>query len=133
MAGARRLFWAGLLVVLGLPAVGPVGAWAATDPFSVTGVAVDATAATASAARDTALADGQRKAFRQLLERLAAPADYGRLPHPSDAEIVPLVAGFQLQEERTSAVRYLATLTYSFRPNAVRALLRNAGIPFAET
>jgi hypothetical protein len=133
MAAARRLFWAGLLLALGFLAAAPAGAWAAVDPFSVTGVAVDATAATASAARDTALAEGQRKAFRQLLERLTAPADAGRLPHLSDAEIVPLVAGFQVQEERTSAVRYLATLTYSFRPNAVRALLRNAGIPFAET
>jgi len=130
MAGARRLFWAGLLLALGLPAV---GAGAATDPFSVAGVTVDATAATASAARDAALADGQRKAFRQLLERLTTPADHGRLPRLPDAEIVPLVAGFQVQEERTSAVRYLATLTYSFRPNAVRALLRHAGIPFAET
>ncbi|MEJ0069951.1 MAG: DUF2066 domain-containing protein [Pseudomonadota bacterium] len=106
---------------------------AAVDPFSVAGVAVDATAATAAAARDTALADGQRKAFRQLLERLASPADYGRLPRPSDAEITALVAGFQVQEERASAVRYLATLTYSFRPNAVRALLRGAGIAVAET
>jgi len=132
MAAARRLFWAGLLLALGLPAAAPGGAWAAVDPFTVAGVAVDATAATAAQARDDALADGQRKAFRQLLERLAAPADYGRLPHPSDAEIVPLVAGFQVQEERTSAVRYLATLTYSFRPNAVRGLLRSAGIPFAE-
>jgi hypothetical protein len=133
MVAARRLFWAGLLLVLGVPAAVPAGAAAVGDPFAVAGVAVDATAATASAARDAALADGQRKAFRTLLERLTAPADYPRLPHPSDAEIAPLVAGFQVQEERTSAVRYLATLTYSFRPNAVRALLRGAGIPFAET
>ena len=129
MAAARRLVLAGLLLALGAPPL----ARAAVDPFSVSGVSVDATAATAAAARDAALAEGQRKAFRVLLERLAAPADYGRLPHPSDAEITPLVAGFQVQEERASTVRYLATLSYSFRPNAVRALLRNAGIPFAET
>jgi hypothetical protein len=119
-----------LLLALGL--WGPA-ARAAVDPFTVSGVTVDATAATAAAARDTALAEGQRKAFRQLLERLAAPADYGRLPHPSDTEITSLIAGFQVQEERASAVRYLATLTYSFRPNAVRALLRGAGVRVAET
>jgi len=133
MAAARRFLLAGLLLALGLSAATPGVAWAAVDPFSVSGVTVDATAATAAAARDAALADGQRKAFRQLLERLASPADYGRLPHPSDAEVTPLVAGFQVQEERASTVRYLATLTYSFRPNAVRALLRGAGIPVAET
>lgn len=129
MAGARGLVLAGLLLVVGVPPL----ASAAVDPFSVTGVTVDATAATAAAARDTALADGQRKAFRRLLERLTAPPDYPKLPQLSDAEITPLVAGFQVQEERTSTIRYLATLTYSFRPNAIRALLRRAGVPFAET
>ena len=106
---------------------------AAVDPFSVSGVTVDATAATAAAARDAALAEGQRKAVRMLLERLTAPADHARLPKPSDAEITGLVAGFEVQEERTSPIRYLATLTYSFRPTAVRGLLRGAGVPFAET
>ena len=121
-----------LLIVLGL-AVSAPGAARAADPFSVSGVTVDATAATAAAARDAALAEGQRKALRQLLERLAAPADYDRLPKLADADIVPLVAGFEVQEERTSAIRYLATLTYSFRPAGIRALLRNAGVAFAET
>jgi hypothetical protein len=118
-------------LLLALAGSGP--AHAAVDPFSVSGVTVDATAATAAAARDAALAEGQRKAVRMLLERLTAPADHARLPRPSDSEIVPLVAGFEVQEERTSAIRYLATLTYSFRPNAVRALLRSAGVAFAET
>jgi hypothetical protein len=129
MVGARGLVLAGLLLVVGAPPL----ASAAVDPFAVTGVTVDATASTASVARDQALADGQRKAFRRLLERLTAPADYPKLPQLSDAEITPLVAGFQVQEERTSTIRYLATLTYSFRPNAIRALLRRAGVPFAET
>jgi hypothetical protein len=120
------------LIVLGLIGLGPHPARAA-DPFSVSGVTVDATAATAAAARDAALAEGQRKALHLLLERLAAPADYDRLPKLSDAEIVPLVAGFEVQEERTSAIRYLATLTYSFRPAGIRALLRNASVAFAET
>ncbi|MBI3515095.1 MAG: DUF2066 domain-containing protein [Proteobacteria bacterium] len=120
---------AALLSVLG----GSNPARGATDPFSVSGITVDATAATAAAARDAALAEGQRKAVRALFERLTAPADHDRLPRPSDNEIVALVAGFEVQEERTSAIRYLATLTYSFRPNAVRAMLRGAGIAFGET
>src|SRR5260221_3487060 len=112
--------------------VAPTSARAA-DPFTVTGVTVDATAATPTAARDAAVADGQRKAFRQLLERLTAPADYARLPRLADRDIVPLVTGFEVQEERASTVRYLATLTYSFRASAIRALLKGAGVAFAQT
>ena len=124
--------FARLCVALAL-AVAAHASASAADAFSVSGVTVDATAATAAAARDAALAEGQRKAFRMLLERLTSPADQARLPKLSDAELVPLVAGFEVQTERTSAVRYLATLTYNFRPGPVRALLKNNGIAFAET
>src|SRR5581483_2235928 len=40
---------------------------------------------------------------------------------------------FSIANERSSAVRYIAQLTVRFDPNAVRRLLRNAGISFAET
>src|SRR4051812_29077089 len=126
-------FCVALVAVLTVGAVAVSGPARAADAFSVSGVTVDATAATASAARDAALAEGQRKAFRMLLERLTSPADQARLPKISDAELVPLVSGFEVQTERTSAVRYLATLTYNFRPAPIRALLKSNGIAFAET
>ena len=101
--------------------------------FTVRDVAVDRTAVSAAAAREAALLDGQRAAFRRLLERLVPQASYGRLPALSDAKISDLVQNYEVQSERTSAVRYIATLTYRFKPDDVRGLLRNANLPFAET
>ncbi len=55
------------------------------------------------------------------------------VPHPAAAEIGDLVRDFAVNGEKTSAVRYLANLSVRFRPDDIRALLRSAGVPFAET
>ncbi len=104
-----------------------------TSPFAVRNVEVDQTAATASEAREAALADGQRKAFRRLLERLTLRSHHERLPRPSSAQIADLIENFEVQSERASAVRYIATYTFRFNADGVRALLQRANIPFAET
>jgi hypothetical protein len=44
-----------------------------------------------------------------------------------------MVLDFEVANERSSAVRYLADYTFRFRPDDVRKLLRGNGIPFAET
>ncbi|HEX3970664.1 MAG TPA: DUF2066 domain-containing protein [Stellaceae bacterium] len=96
-------------------------------------VPVDATAASATAARDTARLDGQRRAFAALLDRLTLAKDRGRLPAASDTTLNQVVIGFEVANERRSNVRYLADYTFHFRPDAVEQLLRDRGVPFAET
>ncbi len=121
-----------LTVLLAAPAaLGQAGA--PPDVFTVASVPVDATAASAAAAREAARLEGQRRAIRTLLERLTLAADAGRLPRPTDAQLTDLVRDFEVANERRSAVRYLADYTFRFRPPAVRGLLQSAGIPFAET
>jgi hypothetical protein len=118
----------GVVAGLGAPA-------RAADPevFSVRGVAVDATAATAAKARDQALAEGHRAAFKRLVVRLVLAADRPRLPALALDAINDLVRDFEVADEKTSAVRYLASLTVRFRPDAVRSFLRGQGVGFAET
>ncbi len=106
---------------------------ATSDVFSVRGVKVDVTAASTSEARDKALATGERAAFRQLIERLTLRADYFRMPEFSAAEIAAFVHDFEVAEEKASAVRYLATLNYSFKADDVRHMLIDRQISFAET
>jgi len=101
--------------------------------YTVSNVAVDATSQSAVQAREIARADGERRAFRMLLERLTLKQDWSRLPKVTDADLLGLVQDFEVDSERSSTVRYLATLTYRFRPEPVRRLLRDRGIAFAET
>ncbi len=105
---------------------------AAEGVFTVRDVAVDRTADTAAAARELALADGQRRAYRRLMARLV-PAGALGVPELDGAGIGALIRDFDVAEEKTSSVRYLAKLTVRFKPGAVRALLRGARVPFAET
>jgi hypothetical protein len=122
-----------------LPSPAPGGApsraaaQAPVNVFTVAAVPVDATAASAIAAREAARLDGQRRAFTILLNRLTLASDHGRLPRIPDAKLTEIVRDFEVANERSSAVRYLADYTFRFRPEEVRQILRNAGIPFAET
>jgi len=141
-ANWRKRAWRSLFLaaVLGFFA-GPVGAQAVTAPapaaaaevFTVADVPVDATAASANVARDTARLAGERIAYRMLLARLTLARDADRLPAASDAMLTDLVQGFEVAKERTSTVRYLAEYTFRFRPDGIRQLLRQARVPFAET
>ena len=122
-------FVAGVLITAGATAARVQ----AIDVFEVKGVHVDVTAETAAAAREEALADGERLAFRRLLERLTLLADRDRLPELGREEITAYVKDFSVAEEKASAVRYLATLDFRFKQEDVRRLLIDYALPFAET
>lgn len=128
-----RLSGVGFAVILCVSVAASEGARADADVFTVAGVKVDQTADTAAAARDEAVAVGQRKALERLFERIVLTSEANRLPAVGNAAVTELVRDFEVIEEKTSAVRYLATLRVRFKPEAIRALLRNQGIAFAET
>ena len=101
--------------------------------FTVTPVPVDVTAASAAAARDQAIVEGETRAFDMLVQRMTLRADRDRLPKVGPDQLNDLVQGFEVAHERRSSVRYLADFTVYFHADAVRQLLRGAGIGFAET
>ena len=73
--------------------------------FTVSNVAVDATSQSAVQAREIARADGERRAFRALMERLTLKQDWNRLPKVSDADLVGLVQDFALPSRKLAASR----------------------------
>ena len=103
-----------------------------TDVFAVS-VPVDATADSASAARDAARLAGERNAYTALLDRITLASDRGKLTAPSDSDLNSLIQGFEVANERRSTVRYLADYTFHFNADAVEQRLRAAGVPFAVT
>jgi len=103
------------------------------DVFEIQDVQVDVTAETAAKASEQALAEGERLAYRRLLARLTLSANREGLEEPSAEEISALVKDFEVKEEKTSSVRYLANLIYRFKPEAVREHFIDSYIAFAET
>jgi hypothetical protein len=127
-----------LLIALVLASVGawwpawPVSAQAFEDVLQVSGIAVDATAADAVAAREQALRQGQIEGLRRLLRRLVPAEAAGRLPPVGPGEIERYVQNFEIADERVATNQYLAQLTVRYESEAVRELLRTAGLPYAE-
>ncbi|MZR30334.1 DUF2066 domain-containing protein [Sneathiella litorea] len=125
-------FIASAIVVFCL--AGGISVGHAADSFYVVrDIGVDETASSAAAARTVAVQKGQKRAFNALLRRLVPEPYYNSLPVLDDAAITPMVASFQVANERTSAKRYLADLTYEFKRDDIRRLLRMNSLPFSES
>ena len=101
--------------------------------FTVLNVTVDATAETAATAREKALVNGHRTAFARLVARLVPRNLHKRKIEASIDQITQLVKSFGVDQEKTSAVRYLATLRFAFDRHKMRKHLRELSLPFAET
>jgi Uncharacterized protein conserved in bacteria (DUF2066) len=111
----------------------PGRAQVAGDVFSVSDIPVDVTASDAVTARQDALEQGQRQGLERLLRRLVPAERHARLPSVDALPIDRYVQSFEIADEEVSSTRYIADLTVSYAPEAVRDLLAGAGLPFAET
>jgi Uncharacterized protein conserved in bacteria (DUF2066) len=128
-----RSFLVGLWL-LGAGLAGPgQAAKADVDVYKVSRIPVDVTAESATAAREAALAEGHREAYHRLMTRLVLEDDQAYVPDLDQAAIAQLVQDFSVADEKTSAVRYLAELTFRFKPDAVRDLFRDHRLRFTET
>jgi hypothetical protein len=126
----RRRF-TGLSLVAGLLFFHAAAALA--NPYEVGDVRVDETAETATKAKEKALAAAESQAYAKLIGRLTLSEDQARLPRPGHAELAALISDFGVVEEKSSSVRYIARLVFRFKTDAVRKLLRDHGVAFAET
>lgn len=119
---------AGAQVTTTTPASVPPAARA--DAFTVSDVKVDVSAANANAARDQAIAEAQRKAWETLYQRMTASTRAA--PRVSEIDLARMVQGFEIDDEKVSATRYVGTITVRFRPQAVRDQLGNVGAAYVE-
>ncbi|MEO1015620.1 MAG: DUF2066 domain-containing protein [Pseudomonadota bacterium] len=152
VANARRTL-AGLAAIIGLAFAGVASA--EDSVFVVAKVPVQASADTATQAKDRAQDAGRRRALDILLRRLTPEAEWRYLPslaasEPAPAladgeiggvkqpieitgrELVALEQSFEVYEEKSSSRLYRAFITYRFKPNSVRRLLKDAALPYSE-
>ena len=121
-----------VLVVLVL-AMATVAVRAGDDVFIVAPVEVDVTASSSLVAREQALERGETRAWKRLVERMVLAEQSAGLTGLGQEEVRALIHDYEILKERTSKVRYIAELSFGFRPDAVRNLMNDMGISFAET
>ncbi len=119
-----------LMLLAGLSVAGGARA---SDPYTISNINIDLTRETSSIARQEAFETAHIQAFEHLLNRLTPLADRGRLPPVTYALAADHAAALKIEDEKTTATRYAATMEIAFRPDRVRAFLRQRGVDFAET
>lgn len=103
-------------------ATAPTVAAPAANPLMVTGVIIDKTAENAVVAREEAMADARRAAFRKLAQAHMPEQAAADLPLPDDATLGALVQDLEIKRERLSATRYVGDFTVRFS-EAVRQFI----------
>lgn len=101
--------------------------------FSASGIQVDVTADNAALAREQALSDGQKRALMVVMERITPAYVVEQLSELVPDDIINMVQDMSVLNEKTSSVRYMATLEVRFNPDSVRELLRQNGLPYVRT
>jgi hypothetical protein len=100
--------------------------------FTVGNYPVSAVDSNAVAAKEKALAEGQKAAFRSLLKRIVPVTAYKQLARLNAVKADALISGVSVRSERNSSTEYLASLDFSFQADAVRDALTREGIAFVD-
>jgi hypothetical protein len=103
---------------------------AAADLYRIQGVPVDAAAESGVAAREQAIAQGQREGLTRLMQRLTSPADHTRLPDVAGVPIERYVNSFEIAEEKVGPNQYVGVLNVSYIASQVQGLLGSTGVPY---
>ncbi len=98
----------------------------AEDLYVVRDIAVDAGGENAIEAKDNALTRARRNGFETMLKRLGVDASFASV---SDRSIATMVNSFEINREKSSKNRYLASVNVMFNKNAVQAYVgRNTNL-----
>jgi hypothetical protein len=121
-----------LFFALAFLALTPALAAPPSDPFTVSGIPVDASAASSVEAQNIAINSGRQRAWTTLIHRLTKQEDWAKLPNLDDQAVERLIASYLPQNVRKSTTRYAASMTYVFNADAVRRMLRSQGLAYTD-
>jgi hypothetical protein len=121
----------GLLALLLLVISTGVASAQSSQVYTATGIDVDITGDIATL-RDQAMLEGQRKALQKVLSDIAPAERASSLTLPSDDVISTWVQDFEIEEEKTSATRYIGRFTFRFMADPVQQYLAGNSVQFAQ-
>jgi hypothetical protein len=119
-------------VVFGSAGLAATPAKAQQNVYVAAGIPVDITGDLATL-REKAMLQAQREGLQKVLSTIAAPEDLKNVALPGDDEITSWVQDFEIEEEKTSASRYIGRFTFRFMADPIRQFLTERGIAYAET
>ena len=100
--------------------------------YKVTGVPVVAERSSAMEAKEAALAEGQVVAFKRLIARLS-PGNSSQLPQMTEETVLPYVLGVSIENEKTTATKYIGSIAVEFNPTAVKNFLSTEQVTYLKT
>lgn len=102
----------------------------ASEVYVIKNIKISASNKSASIARNEAIEEGQLKAFRGLV-KLHYPDAQSKISQINKDDILSLVEGFELSEERRSATNYYAKLKVKFSRPHIDKLMQDLGASFS--
>lgn len=132
--GKIRKLASALAVIGALGAAGLAAhpAKAQQNVYVASGIPVDLTGDIATL-REKAMLQAQRQGLQKVLSTIASPEDLKSVTLPGDDEITSWVQDFEIEEEKTSASRYIGRFTFRFMADPIRQFLSDQGVAYAET
>lgn len=119
--------WYGLILLLVAAFLVPA-AEASDERFAVE-VQVDVTDVDASAAREKAMNEANRAAFVEVCKRITTAEGAAKLAGMTDAQLINFIKEVAVEEEKTSSVRYIATLKVVLNEDMLRQYMQERQIP----
>jgi hypothetical protein len=130
---SRRIFpLVACLALVWVTAGFPRSAGADQNVYVAADIPVDITGDIATL-RDKAMLQAQRAGLQKVLASIASPDALKDLALPSDDVITSWVQDFEIEEEKTSASRYIGRFTFRFMADPVRQFLAENNVAYAET
>src|SRR5690348_12470372 len=117
---------------IGLATLGASPAEAQQNVYVAAGIPVDITGDLATL-REQAMLKAQREGLQKVLSTIASAEDIKHITLPGDDEITSWVQDFEIEEEKTSASRYIGRFTFRFMADPIRQFLADQGVAYAET
>ena len=108
------------------------GTMAKANLYRVANVPVAAERSSALEAKEAALAEGQVIAFKRLIARLS-PQSVGQLPQMTEETVLPYVLGVSIENEKTTATKYMGSIAVEFNPQMVKEFLNTEQVAYLKS
>ena len=102
--------------------------------FIIKNILVDTTSSSSSLAKEIALKDAQEEAFASLMRKILLKGEYDKVVTiMKDKNVVSFVEEIEVDNEKTTAERYIGSISVKFKEKEILSFLKKNKIKFSIT